>query len=81
MITCKRPTYHIWSKLKATSTFLWQARKANQKCLKTLKALTGEHNKSMVPRVLQINTKNETFPLNQNLTRANCGAVFMMRVV
>jgi len=39
MITCKRPTYHIWSKLKATSTFLWQARKANQKCLKTLKAL------------------------------------------
>jgi len=35
----------------------------------------GKHNKSMVPCVSQVMTKiNKTFPLNQNLTCANCGS-------
>jgi len=33
----------------------------------------GKHNKSMVPCVSHVMSKNKTFPLNHNLTCANCG--------
>jgi len=72
MITYKRPTT-IGQMLRAKFK---QDERACQRCVRSLQPLCGhhgKHNKSMVPCVSQIIGKNNTFPLNQNLTCTNYG--------
>ena len=72
-------THHNWTKTNELQRPCFkQDTKANQRWLRpcehcALSGFYGKNNKSMVPNVSQLLTKNKTFKLNQSLTCADFG--------